>query len=388
MMQPAQPHQNTFTVVIKRPNRHHSWGLRIAGGCDLDSPIVITKVYPGTPAAAELKRGDIIRKIGDYDSRDLRHKDATNFFQSSDTSISLGIQRNPPGEKKAASGSRSVTPLPIVDYCQKESKASSASMSVVNSFHDFLDHQHVHRAQAVASPFELSSEHDLNYVIKEQPYRTTPLVLPGAKVKKENPPTESYLRHHPNPMMRASPGHYEFGNSELSYKQKVADSVLNRVIPDSQSNPNRHVVNRPYNTPIGLYSEQNIVDSINHQYGHSVPHPPQNTPLDNEVYTLATTTTLGRNAGSYLSYKKTVVYDPAKSETFKALQEEELVGGHVQEIPQPVQPKVFAPPKTYTKGASPQPHPTSPHPNANFGMTTEEIHQSNSFKRLMHMVLE
>jgi hypothetical protein len=43
-MQPAQPHQNTFTVVIKRPNRHHSWGLRIAGGCDLDSPIVITKV--------------------------------------------------------------------------------------------------------------------------------------------------------------------------------------------------------------------------------------------------------------------------------------------------------------------------------------------------------
>ncbi|KAI5699439.1 hypothetical protein M8J76_006301 [Diaphorina citri] len=220
------------------------------------------------------------------------------------------------------------------------------------------------------------------------PYRTTPLVLPGAKVKKENPPTESYLRHHPNPMMRASPGHYEFGNSELSYKQKVADSVLNRVIPDSQSNPNRHVVNRPYNTPIGLYSEQNIVDSINHQYGHSVPHPPQNTPVDNEVYTLATTTTLGRNAGSYLSYKKTVVYDPAKSETFKALQEEELVGGHVQEIPQPVQPKVFAPPKTYTKGASPQPHPTSPHPNANFGMTTEEIHQSNSFKRLMHMVLE
>jgi Periplasmic protease len=54
---------------------------------------ILFQVYPGTPAAAELKRGDIIRKIGDYDSRDLRHKDATNFFQSSDTSISLGIQR-------------------------------------------------------------------------------------------------------------------------------------------------------------------------------------------------------------------------------------------------------------------------------------------------------
>lgn len=116
------------------------------------------------------------------------------------------------------------------------------------------------------------------------PYRTTPLVLPGAKVKKENPPTESYLRHHPNPMMRASPGHFDY-NNELSYKQKVADSVLNRVIPESQSNPNRHVVNRPYNTPIGLYSEQNIVDSIHNQHGSTTPHPPSNTTRKIHFYT-------------------------------------------------------------------------------------------------------
>lgn len=86
------------------------------------------------------------------------------------------------------------------------------------------------------------------------------------------------------------------------------------------------------------------------------------------------------------------MYDPAKSETFKALLEEEYIGAPVQEVPSPVQPKVFSPPKTHTLRASPhspQPHPTSPHPNANYaGVTTEEIHQSNSFKRLMHMVLE
>jgi hypothetical protein len=53
-----------------------------------------------------------------------------------------------------------------------------------------------------------------------QPYRTTPLVLPGAKVKKEAPPTSSYLRHHPNPKFRAPPSHYDT-SAEVLMKQKV-----------------------------------------------------------------------------------------------------------------------------------------------------------------------
>lgn len=52
-----------------------------------------------------------------------------------------------------------------------------------------------------------------------QPYRTTPLVLPGAKAKHEVP-TTSYLRHHPNPSMRASPQHYD-PNLDVLMKQKV-----------------------------------------------------------------------------------------------------------------------------------------------------------------------
>lgn len=44
------------------------------------------------------------------------------------------------------------------------------------------------------------------------------------------------------------------------------------------------------------------------------------------------------------SLKPTVVYDPAKSETYKFLQEQEL-GDHVQEVTVPPQPKVFSPNK-------------------------------------------
>lgn len=44
------------------------------------------------------------------------------------------------------------------------------------------------------------------------------------------------------------------------------------------------------------------------------------------------------------SLKSTVVYDPAKSETYKFLQEQEL-GDHIQEVVIPPQPKVFTPNK-------------------------------------------
>lgn len=58
-----------------------------------------------------------------------------------------------------------------------------------------------------------------------QPYRTTPLILPGAKVKRDTGPTECYLRHHPNPAMRANPHQENF--HDILMKQKVLnDSVM------------------------------------------------------------------------------------------------------------------------------------------------------------------
>ncbi|CAB3378880.1 Hypothetical predicted protein [Cloeon dipterum] len=94
------------------------------------------------------------------------------------------------------------------------------------------------------------------------PYRTTPLVLPGAKVKREVP-TTSYLRHHPNPAMRAGPQHYD-PNLEVLMKQKVADTVLERVAgPDAS----KKAFSKQFNSPIGLYSEQNISESVQAQTG-------------------------------------------------------------------------------------------------------------------------
>lgn len=210
------------------------------------------------------------------------------------------------------------------------------------------------------------------------PYRTNPLVLPGAKVKREQPKTESYLRHHPNPMMRANPSHHDQPMDTLM-KQKVTNTVLQRISnEEARSRPGRQVVHKQFNSPIGLYSEENIASSIKSQTGY--------TPI-----------------------KKTVQYDPAKSETYKTIQELEHGDLHAQEVSKPVLPKVYTPVQGSVKKApisnghnynklsapyhpnpgrvSPQPHATSPHPNTNYGVSAEEIHQSGSFKRLMHMVM-
>uniref|UniRef100_A0A2S2P0S9 Zasp-like motif domain-containing protein n=1 Tax=Schizaphis graminum TaxID=13262 RepID=A0A2S2P0S9_SCHGA len=101
------------------------------------------------------------------------------------------------------------------------------------------------------------------------PYRTNPLVLPGAKVKRDPPKTESYLRHHPNPMMRAHPSHHDQPMDTLM-KQKVTDTVLQRISSEeARTRPGRQVVHKQFNSPIGLYSEENIANSIKSQTGYT-----------------------------------------------------------------------------------------------------------------------
>ncbi|EDV94297.1 GH22528 [Drosophila grimshawi] len=107
------------------------------------------------------------------------------------------------------------------------------------------------------SPVYYKEQPDLNECIQYQPYRTTPLVLPGAKVKKDAPSTDSYLRHYPNPAVRAHPGH-DYHDSIM--KQRVADTMLHKVV--GQDADTGRVFHKQFNSPIGLYSNHNIEDTI------------------------------------------------------------------------------------------------------------------------------
>ncbi|XP_076547595.1 PDZ_signaling and DUF4749 domain-containing protein Zasp66 isoform X2 [Osmia lignaria lignaria] len=304
--------KQTVIVKLKRSSAGKPWGIRIAGGADLGTPIVVTR-----SENEALQRGDVIKKIDDYDARDVRHVDAQNLLQNSE-SIKLVVERSEPS---SASRINITTSPPIIkpNFGDRAAVTSLQRQPKVPSGlpksplpPPLLDDYS--RPTTPQEGFNLPHEH-LDEIREEkaylsQPYRTTPLVLPGAKIKKDAPLGECYLRHHPNPMIRAAPHHYEPAHPEVAMKQKVAESVLQRVL-----GPNEvpKVVHKQFNSPIGLYSEQNIADTIKCQ-------------------------------ASAIPPKKPMKYDPSKSEAYKALQEE-VLGDTVQEVKQPARTGVFSPQK-------------------------------------------
>ncbi|XP_043668780.1 PDZ and LIM domain protein 3 isoform X9 [Vespula pensylvanica] len=299
--------KQTLIIKLKRSSTGRPWGIRIAGGADLGSPIVVTR-----SENEELQRGDVIKKIDDYDTRDVRHVDAQYLLQNSER-IKLVVERAKPARTPGELPKSPVPPPSFEEYIP-----SPIPSDRFQPAHEHLD--------------EVREER----VYLSQPYRTTPLVLPGAKVKKDAPLGECYLRHHPNPMIRAAPHHYEPAHPEVAMKQKV--------------------VHKQFNSPIGLYSEQNIADTIKCQ-------------------------------ASAIPPKMSVKYDPSKSEAYKALQEEAL-GDTVQEVRQPARTGVFSPQKA-NYNRIPHARPKSPagsYVNV-LDDDGEKIHQSNSFKRIMYSVL-
>ncbi|XP_021201043.3 PDZ and LIM domain protein 7 isoform X4 [Helicoverpa armigera] len=394
---------HTFVVTLRRDSRDVNWGLRLVGGADLATPLIVTRVTPGAPAGRELVRGDIIAKIDDYDARDLRHEDAQNLFRNAPKQIKLVVQRGgasahlyslprSPGsfvgrvptptfyhefaedvdrEGPRGSGTPMAPRSPIPNAAAPPYRTPSPQIGSNWRGPESLPRtpvpphgpagpaglaQYTYPVQVegeyrtlMLSPSSTRTDETFDESIQSQPYRTTPLVLPGAKVRREPGPTESYLRHHPNPAMRAPPSH--------DYR----DTLMRQKM-----------VHKQFNSPINLYSEQNIANSIRQQ----------TSPLPANGH-------YGR-PHVVKSHKPTVVYDPAQSDTFRALQEEGL-GDVVHEVPTPVVPKVFTAPPA-KKG--PVPRPVKPEEKPKGKQTTfvnslheEHIQQSNSFKRLMYNVL-
>ncbi|XP_026730033.1 PDZ and LIM domain protein 3 isoform X9 [Trichoplusia ni] len=378
---------HTFVVTLRRDSREVNWGLRLVGGADLATPLIVTRVTPGTPAGRELVRGDIIAKIDDYDARDLRHEDAQNLFRNAPKQIKLVVQRDV--DREAPRGSTPMAPRSPIPNAAAAPYRTHSPMPQQFRGPESLPRtpvpppghgpagpaglpQYTYPLQLegeyrtlMLSPSSTRTDETIDESIQSQPYRTTPLVLPGAKVRREPGPTESYLRHHPNPAMRAPPSH---DYRDTLMRQKVAESVLQRVVGEEANK----VVHKQFNSPINLYSEQNIANSIRQQ----------TSPLPANGH-------YGR-PHVVKSHKPTVLYDPAKSDTFRALQEDGL-GGELREVPVPVQTKVFtAPPQK----KAPPPRPAKPEEKPKGKQATfvnslheEHIQQSNSFKRLMYNVL-
>nr|XP_022901898.1 PDZ and LIM domain protein 3 isoform X4 [Onthophagus taurus] len=292
-------------VTLTRNSANEPWGFSLVGGVDVKTPLIVTRVSFGSRADGVLQRGDIITKIGNYDSRDIRHQDAQTLFNNSGNSVRVVVQREPSKIRKGGSAGSSLTsPLSVSPHLSPRGGG------------------------AVSSPGYSPGAPALT------PYYSTPFT-----------PLDDY-----HFSVQDNFGNFGGGRGSedpnLHVTNQVANTVLNRI---QVADPNIQVVHKQFNSPINMYSDANIADTL---------------------------------AKQGVKVRKPVKYNPAESETYRAVQEEQL-GDNVQEVLIPPQPKVFTPHKpAQVKIADPQYQLPKKMPE-----NPETIHQSNSFKRLMWSVM-
>ncbi|XP_057651134.1 PDZ and LIM domain protein 3 isoform X9 [Diorhabda carinulata] len=299
-----------IVLNLKRTTPTENWGFSLVGGSDVKTPLIVTKVGFGSPVDGVLHRGDIISKVGNYDSRDIRHQDAQNLFKNAGNNIRVVVQREvaPRSTGSSRTSSHNYSPLSVSPHLSPKGYTSSSGYSPAGS--------------------------------ALTPYYSSPLT----------PIDNNYFEANEYGTTRRE----DDDQKDIHVTQQVASSVLDRI---STGDPNKQLVHKQFNSPINLYSEPNVVDTIQKQTG-----------LKPQV-------------------RRQVKFNPSESETYKALQEEEL-GDNIQEVTVPPQSKVYAPNKTIPGKQKPTlvVNQNPQYGNA-LGNDPDVIQQSGSFKRLMWSVL-
>jgi len=115
---------HTLSVRLVRDSLNTPWGFRVQGGADFFQPLLIQRVFTGSPAEGELHRGDIIIAIENYDATGMLHKDSQEMIKSSGGELNMTIRRrSAEAQPQRISRNTSVVRLPA----SRASRASSVS---------------------------------------------------------------------------------------------------------------------------------------------------------------------------------------------------------------------------------------------------------------------
>ncbi|XP_078386730.1 PDZ and LIM domain protein 1 isoform X1 [Cetorhinus maximus] len=214
------------------------WGFRLVGGKDFEQPLTISRITPGSKAeAAKLCVGDVIVSINGEATDGLTHLDAQSKIKGCADELNFLIAR---------SESKIWTPLSNEEGKQHPYKMNLAS--------DQQRPAHLHRTFSLVNP-----------PVKRSPSASSPLSPTGlfkapiATVYAPSPscsPSALYRRHSTSSI----PSRFRFGPEEL--KQAAQYCPAGHMEVDV---PGLRVLHTQFNSPLRLYSQQNIVDSLQGQ---------------------------------------------------------------------------------------------------------------------------
>ncbi|GFQ79722.1 PDZ domain-containing protein [Trichonephila clavata] len=424
-------------ATLSRDAQSTPWGFRLHGGKDIGFPLVIQRVFMGSPSEGELHRGDTILQIQGRDTLDMTHMDAYDLIKAAGTKLQLLIRRLPGAPQTPLTPT---SPLPTVDgmhpYAKllRETEASRTSPKTPPPMFQPMSPPRMtpqpprftpqpprytpqpprdytssplpttRTSYFTPTPKNLADVELVEYAqekykerdaMSNQGYRTLPLIAPKPKTR-HDVPMGSYLRHTPDPNWKGrsaigpslpkfnaypTPTYSTIGH----YSRKPQGPPPGAPMFERPLNDSAQLVHHQYNSPMFLYSQKNIENTIQEQTGVSVKKPTLNVgnPLPPNQAGPLSPGTPGTLAPARPGTKLTNIVDITLSPTFQMIQEvENRSGSPLPEQRTPTLPR-------RAPGPGPAPGPKSFQEQINsFGVPKEVIHQSGSFKTLMSALYE
>jgi len=81
------------TVYLQREDENVPWGFRLLGGSDFQQPLAVQRVTAGSVASTGLSSGDVITRIGEVDTGPLTHAQSMQAIKNSGNVLQLCIAK-------------------------------------------------------------------------------------------------------------------------------------------------------------------------------------------------------------------------------------------------------------------------------------------------------
>ncbi|CAF1943843.1 unnamed protein product [Rotaria magnacalcarata] len=320
-------------VTLQRDSLHTPWGFRLQGGADFCMPFAINKITAGSPADGVLHRGDVIHEIDNRPISGMQHAEALAIVQRAGGQVSFLVQRG-------------LTPLASIMYQQRPTSAmpwslTNATSYLEKNFNHYWPSSEA-TATAVNSPHAPTALYrsrpleriaDPKSVLSQTGSPLMPGPVPSVSTKTRGYTQPPVFHTERNYGSSASPADFSYPPARYnnysspaqnssnhksniylpSYQKKVvANPIVQRSnINDAQRQRNHQqyvtitrqqhhhhqqqqpyrpssvqaggLVNRQYNSPMSLYSNDNVQEVMKNHVNHvtrvsiipSTPNPPR-----------------------------------------------------------------------------------------------------------------
>ncbi|XP_068233213.1 LIM domain-binding protein 3-like isoform X2 [Palaemon carinicauda] len=373
-----------ISLVLERDGHDQPWGFRLQGGADVAMPLSVQRVLVGSPADGTLLKGDIITRISCTDTKGINHQQAADLFNNAGNQIAIHIKR--PGAVTVPAGGQPATAAPLVNGSPGQVAAPAPAPPTPENpaVRSLPKTTFVHKTSFLP-PQKMPLANSEIFSIQSQPYRTLPLVQPTAKAYSGDlgPGSIVHLKmqdehitgvREPKAAPESQAVAAKAKHDEIVMRQKVTGSlqqIQQNQLPNSARlpSPNPELINRQYNTPISLYSPENVQEAMKAQVS------PTHTPTINPVPTPSSaaaaeaakalrklSSPIPANKPAQVILTPSKEYNPQSSATWRALQETDApvdpakVANYTSlKEHDPIYSEVYAAPVAPKPGQRPQP---------------------------------